>query len=443
MIIDFCEKYNMLPRGCLVLAAVSGGKDSVFLLEKLLELAPKLELRIACAHFDHRLRGAESDRDREFVRSLCEKKGLPCYIGQGDVSGYAKEKGLGLEEAARILRYEFLERTADKTGASRIATAHTADDNLETLMMNLLRGSGLNGLGGIPPVRGRIVRPLLETSSEEILQYLSERGIEYVEDSTNSDDFCLRNRVRHRLIPLMRELNPAVDSAAVRCISLLRQDGEFLNGLAERFYSGNFGPDGGLPAGELSALPEAVSARVLRIAAGRELSLSHTQALLKLAADENPHGAADIPGLRVRREYDRLIFGGGQAPRGEEKQLFPGNTLVFEELGLAVSCEFVKSVSEIHNSVNTFFLKSDSICGNIFVGPPSGGDEIRLEGRGCTKKVKKLFAEAKIPLSRRGSCLAVRDGGGLAALTGFGTAERCQARAGDDVFLIKIYKTLK
>ena len=443
MVIDFCEKYDMLPRGGLILAAVSGGKDSVFLLEKLLELAPGRELRIACAHFDHRLRGAESDRDREFVCSLCEKKDIPCYIGQGDVSGYAEENGVGLEEAARILRYEFLENTADEIGAQRIATAHTADDNLETLMMNLLRGSGLKGLGGIPPVRGRIVRPLLETSTEEILQYLNGRGIEYVEDSTNAEDFCLRNRVRHRLIPLLRELNPAVDAAAMRCISLLRQDGEFLDGLAERFYSENLGPDKGLPAGELAALPEPVSSRVLRIAAGRELSLTNTRALLKLASAEDPHGAADIPGLRAHREYDRLVFGGECAPLPVEKQLFPGNVLVYEDVGLAVSCDFVKSASEIHNSVNTFFLKSDSICGNIFVGPPSGGEEIRLEGRGCTKKVKKLFAEAKIPLSQRGGCLAVRDENGLAALAGFGIAERCRARAGDDVFLIKIYSTLK
>ena len=439
MIIDFCKKYDMLPRGCTVLAAVSGGKDSVFLLEKLLELAPELELKVACAHFDHRLRGAESDRDREFVRSLCEKKSVPCYMGQGDVSGYAEEKGLGLEEAARILRYEFLESAADEAGAQRIATAHTADDNLETLMMNLLRGSGLRGLGGIPPVRGRIVRPLLETPAEEILQYLNDRDIAYVEDSTNADDFCLRNRVRHRLIPLMRELNPAADSAALRCISLLRQDEEYLSGLAEEFYSENFKAGMGLPAGKLAALPEPVSARVLRLAAGRELSLTHTQALLRLAADKNPHGAADIPGLRVRREYDRLVFEAGDAPVPEEKRLFPGNTFTFKDMGLSISCEFIKGVSEIHNSVNTFFLKSDSICGNIFVGPPRGGEEIRLVGRGCTKKVKKLFAEARIPMSRRGSCLALRDDNGLVALAGFGRAERCRARAGDDVFLVSIY----
>jgi len=439
MIIDFCEKYDMLPRGAKILAAVSGGKDSVYLLEKLLELAPDLGLEVCAAHFDHCLRGAESDRDREFVSGLCEVRGVPCYIGRGDVAAYAEKNGLGIEEAARTLRYEFLEKTADETGALRIATAHTADDNLETMMMNLLRGSGLRGLCGIPPVRGRIVRPLLETTAAEILDYLHGHGIEYVEDSTNFEDSCTRNRVRHRLIPLLRELEPSVDQAAVRCASLLRQDEEFLGKLASDFLAGQ---KGGISAKSLSSLPEPVASRALRLAVGRDLSLSHTQALLRLANSPDPHGEADIPGLKVRREYDRLAFGpGAEAPDVEERRLIPGIPLCFEALGLEVRCEFIERKQEINNSVNTFFVKSDSICGTILAGPAKGSEEIRLKGRGCTKTVKKLFAEAKIPKSRRAEYLAIRDGKGLVALRGFGVAERCAAGPGDDVLHISFGQT--
>jgi len=439
MIIDFCEKYDMLPRGAKVLAAVSGGKDSVYLLEKLLELAPVLELEVCAAHFDHCLRGAESDRDREFVSGLCEARGVPCYIGRGDVAAYAERNGLGIEEAARVLRYEFLEKTADEIGALRIATAHTADDNLETMMMNLLRGSGLKGLCGIPPVRGRIVRPLLETTAAEILEYLHGHGIEFVEDSTNFEDGCTRNRVRHKLIPLLRELEPSADQAALRCASLLRQDEEFLEKLASDFLAEQ---KDGISVKALSALPGPVASRALRLAVGRDLSLSHTQALLKLANSPDPHGEADIPGLKVRREYDRLVFGpSGEVPEVEERQLVPGVPLCFEALKLEVRSEFIACKQEINNSDNTFFVKSDSICGNILVGPAKGGEEIRLRGRGCTKTVKKLFQEAKIPKARRAEYLALRDDEGLAALRGFGAAERCAARPGDDVLRISFRQT--
>lgn len=432
------EKYDMLPRGSHVLAAVSGGKDSVYLLEKLLEAAAPLELKISCGHFDHRLRGGESDRDREFVRNLCMEKGLPCYIGSGDVADFAHKQGLGIEEAARTMRYEFLESTAREIGADRIATAHTADDNAETLLLNLMRGSGLRGLRGIPPRRGKIIRPLLETTSREILEYLRDSGVEFVQDSSNDGDDYARNRVRHRLIPRLRELEPAFDTAVIRCISLLREDEEYLSSLAEEFYEKNLGKDGGLPAEELLKLPEPVASRVLRIGAGRELSLNHTRALMELAASEDPHGRLNLPGLEVRREYSRLIF--GKAPEGELKprQITPGCRFKCPEGGFTVSCEPAKKGFEINNSVNTFYIKSDSICGNIFLTAPAGGEEIRLLGRGCTKKVKKLLGEKKIPLAERKLWPAIRDDKGLIALGGFGPAEDRAAGEGDEALIIRL-----
>lgn len=152
---------SLLPPGGGVLCAVSGGADSVYLLCRLCELRESLGLRVWAAHYNHCLRGAESDRDEAFVRDLCAGLGVEAYSGRGDVAAFARENGLGTEDAARRLRYAFLEQTADALGADAIATAHTADDNAETMLLNLARGAGLRGLCGIPPRRGRVIRPIL------------------------------------------------------------------------------------------------------------------------------------------------------------------------------------------------------------------------------------------------------------------------------------------
>jgi tRNA(Ile)-lysidine synthase len=200
----FAEKHDMLPKGGTILAAVSGGADSMCLLHVLINLSARYDLRIEAAHFNHMLRGDESDRDERFVLGECEKLGVPCHVGRGDVSAYARESGMGTEEAGRKLRYDFFYETAKKIGASRIATAHNGDDNCETVIMNMLRGTGLTGLCGIPPVRGIVIRPLLTVTRSGIEEYLRENNIPHVEDSTNRSDDYTRNRIRHRVIPALR-----------------------------------------------------------------------------------------------------------------------------------------------------------------------------------------------------------------------------------------------
>ena len=189
--LSLAEEYGMLPRGCAVLCAVSGGADSMTLLHW---LSRQEGITLHAAHFDHRLRGEESTADAAFVREICGKWGIPFHLGEGDVRGAARASGFTLEEGARRLRYAFLEETAKTLGENtRIATAHTADDNAETVILNLVRGTGLKGLCGIPPVRAVrspgvvVIRPLLTTFREEILTYLSENRIDHREDSSNTD----------------------------------------------------------------------------------------------------------------------------------------------------------------------------------------------------------------------------------------------------------------
>ena len=437
MDIDFCEKYDMLPKNGIVLCAVSGGKDSMYLLEKMMELAPRYGFEVRCAHFDHRLRGAESDRDSEFVKDYCEKRGIPCYIGSADVSTYAAKNGLGIEEAARTLRYEFLEKTAAEVGAGRIATAHTADDNAETMLFNLSRGSGLKGLCGIPPVRGKIIRPMLKTTTAEVLRYLEENGVPHVEDSTNLKDVYTRNKIRHRVVPELRSLSTGFDENLIRALSFLREDEEFLSALAQEFVDSNYS-DGALSASKFSELPKPVSARVLQIIVPRGLSAAHIEAVRDIAKGADCHAYADISGMRVVRDYDALIFGAKEVSKIQKRNVQIGGITEIPEVCLEMSYEFIKCCKEIHNSFNIFFFKSDSICGNMFVMSRLEGEKIRLNGRNCTKTLKKLFSEAKLNGENKSLIPVLYDEKGVIAVYGFGIAERCNPTAGEQVIKIEI-----
>ena len=190
-----------------LLAAVSGGRDSVVLAE----LLHRQGFRFEIAHCNFHLRGDESDRDEAFVHSLAERLGVPCHVAQFDTERYAREHGLSVEMAARELRYSFFEQTRRERGLDLIAVAHHRDDSVETFFLNLLRGTGVAGLGGIKPLNGHIVRPLLPFSREEIDRFVEEEKLQYVEDHTNATLLFQRNRIRHQLLPLLRELSPSFD----------------------------------------------------------------------------------------------------------------------------------------------------------------------------------------------------------------------------------------
>lgn len=427
---------KLLPRGGLVLCAVSGGADSVCLLRLLLEAAPGLNMRVECAHFNHCLRGAESDRDEAFVRSLCARLGVPAHFGRGDVAAFARENGLGTEEAARRLRYDFLERTADERGAAAIATAHTADDNAETMLLNLARGAGLRGLCGIPERRGRIIRPILGLTREEVEALLAERGEEHVEDSTNAADDYARNRIRHRAVPALESVNPEFIRAARRAAALLRRDEEFLDGLARDFVEKH--PEG-LPCRELCELPLPVSSRALRLASGASLSEAHVAAALSLAWGEG-QGSLDLPGVRLRRELGRLRFGAESPAELQERALLPGGETPLPEAGLTLRCSYTVYSDEIHSSLNTFFFQCENICGTITCTPKRDGDRIRLRGRGCTKKLSDLFAERKLSAAERALVPVIRDEAGPIAVCGFGTAERVWPAPGEKALRVDVIK---
>lgn len=421
-----------------VLCAVSGGADSVYLLHRCLEVAEERGYGVCAAHYNHSLRGAESDRDEAFVRSLCESLGVECLTGRGDVASYAREHSLGEEEAARELRYAFLSSAADTLGAGLIATAHTADDNAETMLLNLTRGSGLRGLCGIPPRRGRIVRPMLLVTREEVEAYLEERGIPHVEDSTNAGDDYSRNRVRHLVVPVLRGINPAFASAAGRAAALLRRDEEFLTSLAREFIERNSTPRG-LDTRALLDAPGPVAARAVRLLAPCALSETHVEAVLSLAARPG-RGFADVPGCRVVCEAGRIRFGDAAAGELPARALPEEGEVELPEAGLKIRCSRAVFSGEIHSSLNTFFFPCEKICGTIYCMSRQPGDSMRIARRRCTKKLSDLFSEARIPAQSRGLVPVLRDECGILAVYGLAEAERAVPRRGESVIKVEITK---
>jgi tRNA(Ile)-lysidine synthase len=423
-LIEFADQYEMLPENGHILAAVSGGADSMCLLSLLADLAVTRHFSLSAVHFNHNLRGAESDGDAAFTETYCRSIGIPCYSGSGDVAGFAKDNGLGLEEAARRLRYDFLEKTAVEIDAHHIATAHTADDNAETILMNLARGTGLRGLCGIPPVRGQIVRPMLTITRREIEQYLFEYNIPYREDSSNQTDDYTRNIIRHHIIPVMKQINSGFLCHVSNMTQLIHRDHEYLERQATKFYHCQF-TQNRVSAAALSALPLPIASRVISLAVPQALTTDHIQAVLALATSSNPSGAVSLPGITICREYDDLVFGSVHTPLVfQPVKLYPGTTVDLPMLGLRVRCEISRENYKINKSFTSFLFKYEKICGMITIRSRQAGDTISLVGRNCTKTLKKLFIERHIPQKQRGQIPIIADSKGVLAVYRVGMDRR-------------------
>ena len=231
---------KMIERADAVLVAYSGGADSSVLLHFLADHLKDKKTRLAAAHLNHMIRGEEARRDQSFCKKTAEELGIEFYTKECDIPKIARESGKTLEEAARHERYAFLLDIAHSLGETTlIATAHNSTDNLETMIFNLARGTGMAGMGGIAPIRQNIIRPLLSVSGEEIREYAKEKGIEYVVDSTNGDTAYTRNHIRKNIVPLLGEINSQAEGAALRLSKIARTESDFINQEAEKLFSEN------------------------------------------------------------------------------------------------------------------------------------------------------------------------------------------------------------
>lgn len=404
------EKYEMLRPGDKVVVGLSGGADSVSLLHALNRLK-HLHLRLIAAHLNHGIRGKEAARDAEFSRSVAESLGVEFVLGEADAPALRKKSRLSLEDAARTLRYEFFESVRKKHGASRIATAHTLDDQAETVLMRLIRGSGTRGLSGIPPMSGRyIVRPLIETDRAAIESYLKSEGIDWIEDSTNRERDYLRNRIRLDLLPGLSEYNPKIKETLTRTADILRLEEDFISHEAERKFRSVFKSEGGELTGDLNKykrLHAAVRIAVLMRALSekrdglKNISSIHLTAADALLTSMTASGESVFPEgtVVVKGHGSFLVTTKDELAKGFSYAIPSPGRWGFPELEVEIEEAPVKNLEAEREDI--VYLNFDAVKFPIEVRSFKPGDRFVPLGMKRRKKVKDYFIDRKIPAFMR------------------------------------------
>ncbi len=419
-------RYNMLPPGSRVAVAVSGGPDSVCLLHVLQDLAPSFNVSLAVAHLNHQLRGAASDADEKFVASLAEHLGLPFHCARADVAAVDDN----LEQAARHARRAFFA----SLGADRIALGHTRDDQAETVLFRLLRGSGLRGLAGIFPVTAAgYIRPLIEVTRAEVEEFLRARRIPWRCDASNLDPRFARNRIRHSLLPqLAHDWNPRIGETLAQLATLAQDEESWWRTYIDELSPGILLPRAGgieLNAPTLAGLPAALSRRLLRRAIAhvkgdlRRLEFAHIERILELAAQPEGDGRLRLPGLDIRRSFDWIRIA-PPAPRPE----FPATRLIIPGVypagdGASLHLE----LSHAPPSSKDATLKAAEL--SLRRLPPvlelrgwKPGDHYRPEGQIRDQKIKEMFQAERVPSWLRPSWPIVTSGDTILWARTFGAA---------------------
>lgn len=394
----FLKEQALLSPGDKVIAAVSGGADSVAMLFALYLLRDELGITLEAAHFNHHLRGAESDRDEAFVTDFCGRYCIPLHLGSGRIVSGKK----GLEAAARDARYAFLRSLPGK-----VATAHTADDNAETVLMRLIRGTGLKGLGAIAPVSGNVIRPMLTVTRDDVEAFLEEYALPHVEDSSNAEDDFLRNRIRHGILPLMRAENPRIGENLSAMALLLRQDEACLQAMIPEEQM----PDVSRLKAMEPALRRRTLERFLKAQGVREPEQIHILQAEQLLYHWSPSASMQFPGgVTIGRQYDRLVRLECAPELPETRLSVPGETCIG---GKRFVSEYTTDLEERPDSV--------LVCpvGALIVRSRRSGDTMRLPSG--TRSLKKMYIDRKIPASQRAAVPVLADDRGVLAVFGIGT----------------------
>lgn len=425
--------YGMLQPKDSVVIGVSGGPDSVALLHVLFLIAPRLSLKLGVAHLNHCLRHDDSDKDAQFVETLAKAYDLTCYTHKVDVRKYGIENKLSLEEAGRRVRYTFLNEVANTKQYNKIAVGHHSDDNAELILMNIFRGSGTQGLSGIPPVRGhKIIRPLIELNRPQIIEFLNQNKLKYVSDASNTDTKYLRNRVRHELIPwLESSYNPKISETLNRLSSILRSEEEWIDDVVLSFYektvldvTENYII---LSVSVLAQYHPALQKRIIRMAIEnikgdlRRIRFVNINAVVGLLKNKSAHGNLDLPDrIKIQRDRDSLYVkkdqpmfrdGDAQTLRSNgfmfEYQIKKFEPVVIKETGATI--EFtempVEKASDYrYAGQHISFFDKDTLSFPMVIRNFRSGDAFKPLGAGGTQKVKKFFIDKKVPRSERIKC---------------------------------------
>ncbi len=451
------EKHGLLHKRDRVLVAVSGGPDSVALLKILNRLsAQDYDLTLAVAHLNHGLRGVESDQEEIFVRRLCESLKIPLFTRKADIGEALRRNKGSLEETCRRERYAFFDEVRSREGMNRVALGHHLDDQAETVLMRLLRGSGPEGLRGMTPMRDHVyIRPLIEVTRKEILAFLEREGAAFVEDSSNERDICLRNRIRRRLLPeLVEGYNPRLVENLGRMAEIIRMEDDYIQKVVEdmlnRWNVTGLDEILNIPIDELRLMHEALRQRIVKAILLRRSPLKsgigyrHVKAVMKIINGENPGAVLDMPfNVRVRREYSALCFemragSSRAASEMDTKRLddnIGGNTYSYNvevpgeidipERGGTMSFRYVERSQVAVGSDRVVFVDPDRIYLPMKVRNWMPGDRIDPLGmKGKRKKVQDVFMDEKVPRLKRAKIPLLVDGESVIWIPGLRLSER-------------------
>ena len=418
------SKHNMIPQGATVVAAVSGGSDSMAMLHILNSVKSEYGFNIIAAHVNHCLRGEQADADEALVISECEKIGVPVKVLKTDVAKKAKELGLGFEECGRQIRYEFFSSLGNDI---IIATAHNLNDRAETFLFNFARGTTLRGLCSIPATRDNIIRPLIDCTKEEIIDFCKTNSIPFAEDATNSDVHYARNRIRHNVVEELKKINPSFERSASRCIDAVTQDEKLLSDMAIQLAD-NAKTEKGYNAEMLAESPAPLKRRAVVFIAEKETGITpEYEAVNRICELLENGGSCVINGaLKVRVRKNTLDFPKDSSQKYCCKNLEIGK-MKFADTEIE---SFVEDVSEINYSQiiskqsTDYCLDYDKISGELVVRSREAGDRISLAKRGCAKTLKKLFNELSIPPEKRNEVIIIADDNGLVLAEDIGCDKR-------------------
>ncbi len=436
------EQLSGLPSECAILVGFSGGADSTALLHMLKAYADTNGAPLYAAHINHCIRGEEADRDEAFCKHFAEQLGVSFHSVKIDVPRLARESGESIETAARRARYDYFDTLMKKHGIPILATAHNADDNLETIIFNIARGSGLSGICGIPQTRrteaGVVVRPVLGMEKKDILAYCASNGLEYVTDSTNLETEYTRNKIRSLIIPAMRGINEGAVTNAYRMSKTLKDDSLFIESMVTWFCE-ELGENCEIDTEKLCGSPAAVVNRVLmhlysHISGGYTLESTHIEALRTLARRAVPHSSVSLPhGICGVIEDGKLCLVEEREIASYENieysvPLFDGENAISQ-----TNCEIF--IGNSHNAKNIYkksillSLDFDTIEGELVARSRHGGDKIRIGG--MNKSIKKLLNEKKIPLDIRSRLPIICDSKGVVAVPFLGVRDSARVKSND------------
>ena len=404
------KKYNMADNSDHIMVALSGGADSC----TLLHILQRLGFAVSALHVNHGLRGEESQRDQKFAESFCRGLNIPFYVYTYNVGKFAKDNNLTTEEAGRMLRYRALDEQSKKINATKIATAHNKNDNVETILLNLTRGTGLSGLRGVPPVRSNIVRPLIECTRKEIEEYCEKNNIQYVTDSTNAQLEYSRNKIRHKVLPNLMEINKNLISTLSANGQILGQEDNYLQQSALEAYNSCVisSPQNSLNISipSLKALHPALQARVIRIAVScfcetlQNLTHEHVFDILKLT--DKPTGKKiSLPmGIIAEKSYLALVIQKDiRIEQAISKLYYRVNLydfLYIKEKNFYISCNLKEIVKEGYINTCTKCFNYDKIKPEFILRTRQQGDTLYIKNSG-TQKLKNYLINKKIPSRQR------------------------------------------